>query len=114
MPGTQGVPPEADQEQAQASANPPAGLPAGGCPGWLLGYSCALSLGAHGNAGTWVIFSSIATPSLMIPALTAVVHPEEPDEGADLEGCPLPEVLPSPAASPLSSELGPPVQHLKL
>nr|KAF6433860.1 hypothetical protein HJG59_008911 [Molossus molossus] len=33
------------------------------------------------------------------PALRPAVHPEGPDAGADLEGCPLPQVVPPPAAA---------------
>nr|KAF6433837.1 hypothetical protein HJG59_008889 [Molossus molossus] len=57
-------PPEAGQEQRPDSDHSSAGLPSGeNILWWVLGYGCVLSLGPHGNADMWVIFSPLATPA---------------------------------------------------
>ena len=112
------------QEQRQAS--PPMCWAAHGedIRGWVLGSGCVLTLGAHGNVDTWVIFSPLTTPAPAqeaepAPASTSVVQPEEPDAGADqeavpdLEGCPPPAVTPPLSATPSAAlEPGWSVQHL--
>lgn len=108
---------ETDQEQRPASDHTPAGPLAGrtSCDGsWDAAFWKALasvmSLGTHGNAGPWVIFSPLATPAPVQKAGAAlapapVVHPKEPD--APPGGCLPPVVMPPPAAAPTAAqELG--------
>lgn len=97
-----GSTPGAGQEQRLNSDQPSAGLLVGP------GLQCVLCLGAHGNAGTWVILSPLTTPAPAQEAEPAVIHPREPDAGPDPEGCPVPEAVPPPAAAPAAAvEPGP-------
>nr|KAF6433810.1 hypothetical protein HJG59_008872 [Molossus molossus] len=69
----------------------------------LEGSGCVCLWGAHGNAGTWVIFPPLPTPAAAqeaeaAPPLPPVVHLEGPD--AELEACPPPAAAAAAALEP--------------